>query len=90
MEVLKLDIKQEPDSQPSVIHEAKELEIKHQDEENSQRNESKRRKMSSKTTTHQDGKKRFECEICKAEFGQKGDLNRHFSTVHEIKKTIPM
>ena len=28
----KLDIKQEPDSQPSVIYEAKELEIKHQGE----------------------------------------------------------
>ena len=35
----KLDIKQEPDSQPSVIHEAKELEINNKDEENTQKNE---------------------------------------------------
>ena len=30
----KLDVKQEPDSQTSFIHEAKELEVKHQDKEN--------------------------------------------------------
>ena len=49
----KLDIKQEPDSQPSVIYEAKELEIKHQGEENTQKNESKRRKVSNKRASEQ-------------------------------------
>ena len=42
----KLDIKQEPDSQHSVICEAKEVEIKHQGEENTQKNESKTKKVS--------------------------------------------
>ena len=80
----KLDIKQESDSQPSVIH--KELEIKHQDEENTQKNESKRKKVSMKTASGQKGKEKFKCHICNAKFEQKGDLTEHVITVHEGKK----
>ena len=70
----KLDIKQEPDSQYSVIHEAKELEIKCEDEENAQKNESKRRKVSMKTASGHKGKEKIKCDIHKANFGQKGNL----------------
>ena len=33
-----------------------------------------------------EGRKRFKCEICNAEFGQKSDLNKHVAVVHEGKK----
>ena len=35
-----------------------------------------------------EGRKRFKCEICNAEFGQKSDLNKHVSIVHKGKKEI--
>ena len=82
----KLNIKQETDSQPSVIYEAKELEVKHQGEENTQKNESKRRKVSMKTASGHKGKEKIKCEINKANFGQKGTLSKHILTVHEGKK----
>ena len=82
----KLEIKQESDPQPSVIHEAKELEIKHLEEENTQKNESKRRKVSMKTTPGHKGKEKIQCDICNASFVQKGTFKKHFATVHEGKK----
>ena len=36
-------------------------------------------------TVHE-GKKRFNCDICNAEFGQKSYLNIHVAAVHEGKK----
>merc|ERR1739848_683048 len=33
-----------------------------------------------------EGKKQFKCHICNAEFGQRGSLNKHVTTVHEGKK----
>ena len=83
----KLDIKEEPDSQLLVIHEAKELEIENQqDKENTLKNESKRMKMSLKTASGHKGKKQFKCDICYISFGLRGHLNKHVSTVHEGKK----
>ena len=65
---------------------AKELEIKHQGEKNTWKNEAKRRKVSIKTAPGQKGKEKFKCGICDADFGQKGNLNQHVATVHEGKK----
>ena len=59
----KFDIKQEPDSQPSGIHEAKEIETKHQDDENTWKDKSKRRKLSIKTASE---KEHFKCDIKRA------------------------
>ena len=84
----KLDINQEPDSQPSIIHEAKELEIKHRDEENTQKIESKRRKVSMNTASGHEGKKQFKCDMCDAKFGQSGTLKNHFASIHEGKKRL--
>ena len=81
-----LDIKQEPDSQPLVIPEAKELEIRQTDEENTLKNESKRRKVSMKTASGHKEKENFQCDLCHANFGKKGNLNSHVETVHEGKK----
>ena len=72
----KLDMKQEPDSQPSIIHEAKEHEIKHIDEENAQKNESKRRKVSIKKALGHKGKYKFKCNICNVNFVQKPTLKK--------------
>merc|ERR1719510_1254414 len=33
-----------------------------------------------------EGKKRFQCDICKKQFAEKTNLNRHVSSVHEGKK----
>ena len=82
----KLDIKEEPEPQPSVIHETKELEINHQEEENGWKNESKRRKVSIQTSSDHEEKKKFKCDICDVNFGCKGTLNRHVTTVHDGKK----
>ena len=84
----KLDIKQEPDSQPSVICEATELEIKHQGEENTKKNESKRRKVSMKAASGHKGKGKFKCAICNEDFERQGHLNQHVETVHEGKKPL--
>ena len=84
----KLDIKQETNSQSLDIHEAKEIEIKHQEEENSKKKESKRRKVPMKTASGHKGKEKFTCEICNARFGQKGTLKNHVATVHEEMKKI--
>ena len=81
----KLDITQEPDSQPSVICEAKELEIKLQGEEKPQKNESKRRKVSNKTASGHKEKENFQCEICHVNFAKKGTLNSHVATVQGKK-----
>ena len=48
--------------------------------------ESTRRKVSINTTSDQEEKKQFQCEICNANFGRKGTLDRHVGTVHEGKK----
>ena len=80
----KLDKKQDPDSQPSVIPEVEELEIINKEEENSR----KIRKVSMKTTSGHEGKKQFQCEISNANFRPNCHLNRHFRTVHEGKKKI--
>ena len=82
-----LEIIQEPDIQSSLIIESKELEITHP-EENSRKIESKRRKVSIKTASSHQGIKKFNCEICKAYFGQKAHLNIHVATVHEGKKAF--
>ena len=82
----KLEIKQEYDSQPLVVPEPKELEIIQPDEENCNENALKRRKVSIKKTKSVHEKKQFKCDICTVEFGAKGNLNRHFGTVHEGKK----
>ena len=65
----KLDIKQEPDSQLSVVHEAKQLEVKNPNKEKKELNT---RKVSMKTAS-----KNFKCDICKANFVQKGNLKKH-------------
>ena len=77
---------QESDFQPSVIGEAKELGIKHQDEEKSQKNESKRRKMSMKTASGYKGKEKFKCNSFNVNFVQIGTLKKQVETVHEGKK----
>ena len=82
----KLEINQEPDSQHSVIPEAKGLEIKLQDEEINWKKQSKRRKGSMKMVSGHKGKEKFKCEICDASFRVKGSLNKHVSIVHEGKK----
>ena len=84
----KLDIKQEPDSQPSLMHEEKELEIKHQDEQNNQKNESKRRKRSTVTASGHKRKEKFKSDVCNANLGQKGTLKQNVTTVHEGKKQL--
>ena len=42
--------------------------------------------MNKHIATVHEGKKQFKCDICNANFGQKGDRNRHVTTVHEGKK----
>ena len=83
-----LDIKQEPDSQPLVIPEAKEIEIKQPDEEKNWENVSKRRKISIRTTSDHEEKEKYKCDICNANFGQKSNFRTHVTTVHEGKKTF--
>ena len=68
------------------MQEAKELEIKHQDEENTLKNESKRRKVSMKTASGHKGKEKFNCDICNVNFVQKGTSKKHVATVHEGRK----
>ena len=77
-----LEIKQEPVShQALVIPEANELGIQHPEEENRRKIESKRRKVSVKTASGI-----FQCNICETNYGEKGTLNKHFTTVHEGRK----
>ena len=79
--------KHESEYEPLVVPEAKELGIKHPDEENTTwKNELKRRKMSIKTTSEYKGHKQFKCDICNANFGRKSSLNQHVANVHEGKK----
>ena len=59
--------------------------FKKQNEENAQKNEQKRRKVSMRTTSFQE-KMQFKCDICKAIFEQKCNLNKHVATIHEGKK----
>ena len=61
----KLEIKQEPKSQPSPIPE---LQITHPEKESIRKIESKRSKVSVKTASGHKGKKQFKCDICNAEF----------------------
>ena len=82
----KLEIKQEPDSQPSVIPEAKEVQIEHQDEKNTWKNESKRRKGPIKTASGPKGKEKLKCGIYNVNHGEKSTLKKHVTTVHEGKK----
>ena len=42
--------------------------------------------MNNDVETVHEGKKRFNCDICNAEFGQKSYLNIHVAAVHEGKK----
>ena len=72
--------------QPLVVSVAKELGIKHPDEENTWKNDSKRRKMSITTTSEHKGHKQFKCDICNAIYGRRGNLNKHVATVHEGSK----
>ena len=67
---------------------AKGLEIKHQVEENTWKNEAKRRKVSMRNAPAPGlrGKGKFKCDICDANFQQKGTLNTHVKTIHEGKK----
>ena len=67
----KLNIKQEPGTQPSVIHEVKELEIKQQGEENTWKNEPERRKVIKKKASGRKGKEKNKCDICNANFERK-------------------
>ena len=53
------------------MHGEKELEIKNQDEQNNQKNESKRRKVSMKTASGHKGKENFKCSICNVNFKQR-------------------
>ena len=56
------------------------------DEKNSQKIESKGRKVSTKLASGHNKKKQFKCDICYNNFGKKGSLNKHVATVHEGKK----
>ena len=42
--------------------------------------------MNTYVATIHEGKKQNKCDICNAEFGEKGDLNRHVAIVHEGQK----
>ena len=42
--------------------------------------------MNNHVATVHEGKKQFQCDICSANFGEKGSLNKHVATVHEGKK----
>ena len=53
--------------------------------------ESKRRKVSIKAASVHGGKqKQFKCDICNAEFGRKGNLNKHVAkAVSYTHLTLP-
>ena len=80
-----LDKKQGNDSQILFIPKAKELEIKHP-EENSLKNKSKRTKVLKKAVSGHEGKEKIKCQICDTMFEQMGYLNKHMVTVHDGKK----
>ena len=71
-----LEIKQEPESRPSVIPESKELEITHPEEDKSRKIESKRIKVAIRTVSGHEGKKQFKSGICIANFVQNDTLNK--------------
>ena len=79
----KLEIKQEPKSQPSPIPE---LQITHPEKESIRKIESKRSKVSMKTASGQKGMENFKCGIGSANFGLKSNLKKHVETVHDGKK----
>ena len=81
-----LEIKQESDSQASIIPKDKQNEIRHSDEENSLKSESKIRKVSINTVSCHEQKEHFKCDSCFANFNQKRHLKNHLATVHEGKK----
>ena len=58
------------------------------DEENSCKIESKGRKVLTKLASGHEGNEHFKCNICYANFGQKGPLKKHAATFHEEKKNL--